>query len=111
MSENIHVATGVFTVVSNGAAVINIDCGFVPTTVELTNETVWATKLYTVDATTDVIARNASVAGAAVNYDSNNSGSEGGTVATLHGAGFTIKAALATLNDTTNEVLRWVARR
>lgn len=111
MSENIHVATGVFTVLSNGAAAIDIDCGFVPTTVELTNETVWATKLYTVDGTSDVVSRKASVAGAAVNYDSNNSGSEGGTIATLHGAGFSVKAALATFNDTTNEVLRWVARR
>ena len=111
MSENIHVATGVFTVLSNGAAAINIDLGWVPTTVELTNETVAATKLFTVDSGDSVVSRAASVAGAAVNYDSGNGGSEGGTVATLHGAGFSIKAGLATYNDTTDEVLRWVARR
>ena len=111
MSENIHVATGVFTVLSNGVAAIHVDLGWVPTTVELTNETVAATKLYTVDETTDVVSRAASVAGATVNYDSNNGGSEGGTIATLHGAGFSVKAALATFNDTTDEKLRWVARR
>lgn len=111
MSEIKDTKTGNFTVVSDGAAVINIALGFVPSTVELTNETTGDSKLFVVATGNSLTPLTPSAAGKAVNYDSNNGGSEGGTIATLTSSGFTIAASLAGYNDTTAEVLRYVARK
>jgi hypothetical protein len=111
MSEINDIKTGTFTVVSNGAAAVEVSLGFVPSTVELTNETTGDTKLFTVDVTTGVNSVKGKAAGTAVNYDSNNGGSEGGTVVTLTADGFSVDASLAGYNDTTAEVVRYVARK
>jgi uncharacterized membrane protein len=110
MSEIKNIKTGNFTVVSNGAAAITIALGFVPYSVELTNQTTGDSALFIVDVTAGVTSVAAGAAGGAVNYDSANGGSEGGTIATVTKAGFAITAALVGYNDTTAEVLRYVAR-
>lgn len=111
MSESIYTKEGTVTVAANGAAVINVQVGFVPSTVELTNETTNESKLFTVAVAGDVAPLEAGAAGTAVNYDSGNGGSEGGTVAAVGKGGFVIAASLVGYNDTTDEVIRYIARR
>lgn len=115
MSEIKDTATGTFTVVSNGAAAVNIELGFVPNSVELTNQTTGVTKLFlsaAIVAGGDLAPLTPSSAGSAVNYDSGNGGSEGGTInSSLTSSGFTVKAALADFNAATNDVVRYVARK
>lgn len=112
--ENRNQVHGEFTI-ANPAVDTVLPVGFAVTKVELLNKTTKAHDVFQVTAASGEVEPLAATGPqVAVNYDSNNGGSEGGTLSGLAaGEGFTIKAALAGYNATADagDVIQWTAVR
>lgn len=101
--------------IQNPEADEDLRFGFAPSAVELLNLNTGAHDLLEVKAASgEVEPLAASTPGSIVNYDTNNGGSEEGTVqANTAGAGVTVKGGLAVYNETANagNVVRVYARK